>query len=241
MCTTIDWNDMSDLGLIQHLNEQILHPIGLAISRDPITGISEKVIVAEDGFFVYDSRTVAPINFDDQRIKQHLKKLLETKVASKKKEVLVELCRHKGIRVGKVIHLPTAIMDTEQPSDEFNEFFNDASIPFLCKESSMDEDAMLANTVLFRSLESLVVFYRSLPYSLLIRIDIQTPILTIVGSTWDSSTYCSSWGQYRSKWFLSDTIDQAIERAFPFADERKKLAFENRNAPTYESEDGLPF
>lgn len=241
MCKTIDWNDMSNLGLIQHLNEQILHPIGLAISRDPITGISEKVIVAEDGFFVYDSRTIAPINFDDQRIKQHLKKLLETKEANKKNEVLVRLCWDKGVRVGKVIHLPTAIMDTEQPSDEFNEFFNEGSTPFLCKKTSMDEEAMLADTLLL-SLESLVVFYRSLPYSLLIRVDFQIPTLTIVGSTWDSSTYCTSWGHYESKWILSDTIDQAIERAFPFADERKKRAFDNRNAQTYElDDDGLPF
>ncbi len=49
----INWNDMSDLGLIRRINEWILHPIGLAISRDPKTGVSEHIFVAPDGFFEY--------------------------------------------------------------------------------------------------------------------------------------------------------------------------------------------
>ena len=49
----INWNDMSDLGLIVRINKEILHPLGLAISRNPITGFSEEVLVADDGVWVY--------------------------------------------------------------------------------------------------------------------------------------------------------------------------------------------
>lgn len=50
---TINWNQMSDLGLIEKINREILHPLGLAISRNPETGHSENVFVAADGVFEY--------------------------------------------------------------------------------------------------------------------------------------------------------------------------------------------
>jgi len=49
---SIDWNQMSELTLIRRINTEILHPIGLAISRTK-EGISEKVIIAPDGVFTY--------------------------------------------------------------------------------------------------------------------------------------------------------------------------------------------
>ena len=59
----INWNDMSDLGLIVRINKEILHPLGLAISRNPMTGFSEKILVADDGIFEYavgiDSRVMS--------------------------------------------------------------------------------------------------------------------------------------------------------------------------------------
>ncbi|WP_413485406.1 hypothetical protein [Shewanella baltica] len=50
---SINWNQMSKLGLIERINREILHPMGLAIARDVTTGISEKVLVAPDGIFEY--------------------------------------------------------------------------------------------------------------------------------------------------------------------------------------------
>lgn len=40
---SINWNQMSELGLIERINREILHPIGLAISRNPDTGSSDSV------------------------------------------------------------------------------------------------------------------------------------------------------------------------------------------------------
>ena len=50
---TLNWNEMSELGLIDHINKEVLHPIGLAISRNPKTGSSDFVLVADDGVFEY--------------------------------------------------------------------------------------------------------------------------------------------------------------------------------------------
>jgi len=49
----IDWNKMSELGLIRRINTEILHKLGLAMSRNPDTGISEKVLVSDDGEWEY--------------------------------------------------------------------------------------------------------------------------------------------------------------------------------------------
>ncbi|EHM8546181.1 MULTISPECIES: DUF7415 domain-containing protein [Salmonella] len=52
-CNWLDWNQLSALGLIFRLNHEILHPMGLAIFRDPNTGVSEGALVAPDGVFTY--------------------------------------------------------------------------------------------------------------------------------------------------------------------------------------------
>jgi hypothetical protein len=49
----IDWNVASELGLIRKINRYILHPLGLAMSRNPDNGHSECILVADDGIFNY--------------------------------------------------------------------------------------------------------------------------------------------------------------------------------------------
>lgn len=47
---------MSNLGLIHRINREILHPLGLAICRN-LDGTSDKILVAPDGVFQYDTDT----------------------------------------------------------------------------------------------------------------------------------------------------------------------------------------
>jgi hypothetical protein len=49
----IDWNELSKRGLIERINREILHPIGLAVCRDPDTGTSPGAFVSPDGKFCY--------------------------------------------------------------------------------------------------------------------------------------------------------------------------------------------
>lgn len=49
----IDWNEASELGLIERINRQVLHPLGLAMTRTPAIGASESLLVADDGVFEY--------------------------------------------------------------------------------------------------------------------------------------------------------------------------------------------
>jgi hypothetical protein len=59
---TIDWNKASELGLIQRINKEILHPLGLAMTRNPETGISENLLIADDGLWEYSPEiTLKPI------------------------------------------------------------------------------------------------------------------------------------------------------------------------------------
>ena len=50
----IDWNQMSELGLLERINREILHPLGLAACCEEDTGISFKVLVADDGVWEFD-------------------------------------------------------------------------------------------------------------------------------------------------------------------------------------------
>ena len=52
-CDWLDWNQLSALGLIVRINAEILHPLGLAIFRDPASGISAGAMIAPDGKWEY--------------------------------------------------------------------------------------------------------------------------------------------------------------------------------------------
>jgi hypothetical protein len=49
----VDFNYLSDAGLIYKINKEILHPVGLALGFDPSTGKSSGAYVAPDGEWEY--------------------------------------------------------------------------------------------------------------------------------------------------------------------------------------------
>lgn len=49
----VDWNDLSGRGLVERINREILHPIGLAVFYNPATGISGGALVSPDGVWQY--------------------------------------------------------------------------------------------------------------------------------------------------------------------------------------------
>ncbi len=49
----INWNKASEFGLIERINRELLHPLGLAMTRDPNTGSSTHLLVADDGIWKY--------------------------------------------------------------------------------------------------------------------------------------------------------------------------------------------
>ena len=63
---TIDWNEISDLGLLQRINREIMHPLGLAVYRDPSNGSSGGAMVADDGVWEYSPEITNKILSDDE-------------------------------------------------------------------------------------------------------------------------------------------------------------------------------
>lgn len=55
----INWNQVSELGLIVRINREILHPLGLAMTRNPENGVSEMLLVSPDGIWEYDQQLMA--------------------------------------------------------------------------------------------------------------------------------------------------------------------------------------
>lgn len=71
----INWNVASDLGLIQRINKEILHPLGLAMTRNPTTGTSESLLIADDGIWDYDPKTKLKPILTNQEVQDKLKGL----------------------------------------------------------------------------------------------------------------------------------------------------------------------
>lgn len=49
----VNWNELSKRGLVFRINHEILHPLGLALSYNPDTGVSECAYISPDGGFQY--------------------------------------------------------------------------------------------------------------------------------------------------------------------------------------------
>lgn len=73
---SINWNQLSELGLIRRINRDILHPLGLAISRNPDTGFSEEIYIADDGVWEYAPEILEKVDLTDDEIKQKLIELI---------------------------------------------------------------------------------------------------------------------------------------------------------------------
>jgi len=72
----LDWNEMSELGLIRIINEEVLHPLGLAMSRNPTTGTSDVILISDDGIWEYKDKQPRP---SQQELKQKISDLIEKK------------------------------------------------------------------------------------------------------------------------------------------------------------------
>lgn len=74
---SIDWNTASELGLIERINREVLHPLGLAMCRTVETGDSPGLLVSPDGEFEYSPDAgIGPI-YSAAEIKTRLKLLDE--------------------------------------------------------------------------------------------------------------------------------------------------------------------
>ncbi|WP_136487840.1 hypothetical protein [Vibrio sp. H11] len=72
---SINWNQMSELGLLERINKEILHPLGLAVSRNVETGVSEDVFVADDGVWEYPTDMESGV-LSDSEVKQKLSEMV---------------------------------------------------------------------------------------------------------------------------------------------------------------------
>lgn len=49
----IDWNEISRRGLLERINREIMHPLGLAVARDVESGASPGAMVSPGGAWCY--------------------------------------------------------------------------------------------------------------------------------------------------------------------------------------------
>lgn len=68
---SINWNQISELGLLERINKEIMHPLGLAVFRDTADGSSGGAFVADDGVFQY-AEGMQLKNFDSEKVKEML-------------------------------------------------------------------------------------------------------------------------------------------------------------------------
>lgn len=74
----INWNQISELGLLERINKEIMHPLGLAVFRTPDNGESAGALVADDGVFEYAPDTELK-NYSDEHVKELLSNMLNCK------------------------------------------------------------------------------------------------------------------------------------------------------------------
>lgn len=74
---TLSWNELSELGLLYRINKEILHPMGLAIMRDPSTGTSPGAIVSDDGVWIYSNEVNQTHSVPNEKLAAHMEEMLQ--------------------------------------------------------------------------------------------------------------------------------------------------------------------
>lgn len=77
MLKTIDWNQISELGLHERINREIMHPLGLAITRITADGTSPGAVVAPDQVFQYDPTITSIDTLTDDQIKARIQHMIK--------------------------------------------------------------------------------------------------------------------------------------------------------------------
>ena len=62
----INWNTLSDLGLLERINKEILHPLGLAVCRTVEDGTSLGALISEDWEWRYSADMQSKIKTDKE-------------------------------------------------------------------------------------------------------------------------------------------------------------------------------
>ena len=62
----LDWNELAELGLLERINKEILHPLGLAAFRNVEDGSSGGALIADDGVWEFDPNMKSKIISDDE-------------------------------------------------------------------------------------------------------------------------------------------------------------------------------
>lgn len=73
----INWNQLSELGLLRKINRDVLHPLGLAISRNVDTGTSESILVADDGEWEYSEDILKKPDLTESEIRTKLAEMIK--------------------------------------------------------------------------------------------------------------------------------------------------------------------
>lgn len=55
----LNWKELSEKGLVFRINHEILHPLGLAIGYETLSGVSGGAFIAGDGVWQYSDELVA--------------------------------------------------------------------------------------------------------------------------------------------------------------------------------------
>ena len=63
---TLNWNQLAELGLLERINREVLHPLGLAACRDPESGVSKCALISDDGEWEYAPDIESKIINDDE-------------------------------------------------------------------------------------------------------------------------------------------------------------------------------
>ena len=69
----INWNLASKLGLVYRINHEVLHPLGLAMCRDPDTGTSPYIFVSTSEVWAYSKEIEKKPRMSDSDILEYLK------------------------------------------------------------------------------------------------------------------------------------------------------------------------
>lgn len=111
-----------------------------------------------------------------------------------------------GVRIGRLIHIQSALLDIGSPSQDFVDFFEYGEDVQII--SDIDSDPIQSFD--YEDCEGMAEYMSDRPEPFLAMIQYQIPICTRASEKYENSSWQTSWGYYKSKWVLAESIETAL-------------------------------
>lgn len=114
----------------------------------------------------------------------------------------------RGVRVWRLIHIQSALIDISEPSQDFIDFYDDGQDVQIISDVDPNPNPII--TDYYSDIEGVAEYLLDRQEAFLVMVQHQIPTCRHPAEKYEDSCWDASWGYYQSTWLLTNSIESAL-------------------------------